>query len=122
MKKAILLVCLAGVLSGAAFSQDSVSGGGSVTGGGSLTAPPSHSVSLSWTASSSLGILGYNVYRSLTSGGPYTKLNNTLISGTTYVDSAVVAGQTYYYVATAVGPGNVESAYSNQAAATIPSP
>ncbi|HUY14245.1 MAG TPA: hypothetical protein VMX16_11545 [Terriglobia bacterium] len=122
MKKGILLVCLVITFALCAFSQDSVSGGGSLAGGGSLTAPPSHSVSLSWTASTSTGILGYNVYRSLTSGGPYSKLNSTPVSGTTYLDSSVIAGQTYYYVATAVGQGNVESAYSNQAAATIPSP
>lgn len=122
MKKVILLVCMVSVLSAAAFSQDSVSGVGSVIGGGSLTAPPSHSVSLSWTASTSTGVIGYNVYRSLTSGGPYTKLTGSPISGTSYTDSAVVAGQTYYYVCTAVGLGNVESGYSNQASATIPSP
>ncbi|MGH9453678.1 MAG: hypothetical protein ACRD2O_06865 [Terriglobia bacterium] len=85
-------------------------------------APPPHYAALSWTVSTSQGILGYNVYRSLTSAGPYTKLNSSLVSGTSYVDSTVAAGQTYYYVATAVGPGNIESAYSNQASATIPSP
>lgn len=122
MKKGILLVCLMGILSVSAFSQDSMSGAGSVVGGGSLVAPPPHYAALSWTASTSQGILGYNVYRSLTSAGPYTKLNSSLVSGTSYVDSTVAAGQTYYYVATAVGPGNIESAYSNQASATIPSP
>ena len=122
MKKGILLVCVVVAFSFCAFTQDSVSGGGSVVGGGSLMAPPSHSVSLSWTASSSTGLLGYNIYRSLASGGPYTKLNSSPVSGTNYFDSSVTAGLTYYYVATAVGQGNVESAYSNQATATIPSP
>ena len=31
-----------------------------------------HSVTLSWTASISPNITGYNIYRSMTSGGPYT--------------------------------------------------
>ena len=34
----------------------------------------------------------------------------------------VQSGQTYYYVVTAVDSSNVESTYSNQASATIPTP
>ena len=79
----------------------------------------SHYVSTTWTASSSSGVIGYNIYRSQTSGGPYTRLNSWTIGGTAYTDTAVVVGQTYYYVATAVGQGDVESVYSNQASATI---
>jgi fibronectin type 3 domain-containing protein len=79
-----------------------------------------HSVALSWTASSSPNIDGYNIYRSGTSGGPYSKLNSSLNPGTTYTDSTVVDGSTYYYVTTAVNSGSQESAYSNQAQAIIP--
>ena len=42
-----------------------------------------HSVSLSWTASTSAGVAGYNVKRSTTSGGGptgYTKVNSSLIT------------------------------------------
>ncbi|HEV2500517.1 MAG TPA: choice-of-anchor D domain-containing protein, partial [Terriglobia bacterium] len=81
-----------------------------------------HSVSLSWTASTSQGITGYNVYSGSVSGGPYTKLNTSLVTSTTYTDSAAQAGQTYYYVTTAVDSQGVESADSNQAAAVVPSP
>ncbi len=42
----------------------------------------SHSVFLSWDASSSQDVIGYNAYRSTVSGGPYTKLNSSLISTT----------------------------------------
>ena len=83
--------------------------------------PPSHSVSLSWVASTTPNV-SYNVYRSATSGGPYTKINGSLIAGLSYVDTAVVAGQTYYYVATAVDSTSTESAYSSQASAVIPTP
>jgi uncharacterized membrane protein len=76
-------------------------------------------VSLSWTASTSPGIAGYNVYRSTTSGGPYTKLNSSLITTTNYNDQTVQSGFTYYYVATAVNSQGLESAYSNQAAASV---
>ncbi len=86
------------------------------------TGTNAHSVSLSWTASTSTNISGYNVYRSSASGGPYTKVNGSLITGTSYTDTTVQAGQTYYYVATAVNSSSVESSYSNQAQATVPSP
>jgi len=80
-----------------------------------------HTVTLSWTDSSS-GVSGFNVYRSSTSGGPYTRLNSTLLSGTSFNDDNVQAGQTYFYVTTAVNSSNAESAYSNQAQAIVPSP
>ncbi len=82
----------------------------------------SHSVSLSWTASNSPNISGYNLYRGSISGGPYTLLNSSLVTGTTYTDTTVLAGQTYYYVATAVNSSGQESGYSNEAQAVIPYP
>lgn len=80
----------------------------------------SHSVTLSLTPDSS-NVTGYNVYRSSTSGGPYTKLNSPLLTSTTYTDSAVVAVQTYFYVGTSVDSSGNETAHSNQVSATIPS-
>ena len=65
---------------------------------------------------------GYNVDRGLTWGGPYTKVNPSLIAGATYAANNVQAGRTYYYVSTAVDSNNNESVYSNQAQAVIPSP
>jgi len=89
----------------------------SLSGNGALA----HSASVSWTASTST-VIGYNVYRGTVSGGPYVLVNSSLVAGTSYVDSAVVSGQTYYYVATAVASGNTESTYSNQVSAAIPTP
>ena len=54
--------------------------------------------------------------------GPYTLLNPSVVTATQYVDSSVSAGQTYYYVVTAVASGDVQSADSNQVSATIPTP
>jgi hypothetical protein len=88
---------------------------------GQCTTAGSHTVSLSWTASTTPSV-SYNVYRSTVSGGPYTKMNASLVSGTSYVDSTVLAGQTYYYVTTAVNGSNSESSYSNQVTAAIPFP
>ena len=79
----------------------------------------SHTATLNWTASTST-VSGYNVYRSTTSGGSYTKINSGLVTTVSYVDSTVQNGMTYYYVTTAVDSGGNESAYSNQATAVIP--
>ena len=78
-----------------------------------------HSVVLSWTASTS-AVSGYNIYRGTTSGGPYARLDSSLDSTTTYTDSSVQAGSTYYYVTTAVDSSGVESTNSNEVSATIP--
>ena len=47
-------------------------------------------------------------------------MNSALLSGTSYDDSGVQSGATYYYVSTAVDASNNESAYSNEASAVIP--
>jgi len=91
----------------------------SLTGSG--VAPVQHSVSLSWMASTSTGIVGYNVYRGTVSGGPYARVTS-LDSGVTFTDSTVSAGQTYYYVVTAMDSTGTESLYSNQAQAMVSSP
>jgi hypothetical protein len=84
-------------------------------------APAQHSVSLSWTDTNS-GIAGYNIYRGNVSGGPYAQINSALDTTPAYSDTSVVAGQTYYYVATAVDGSGVESAHSNEAEGVIPTP
>ena len=91
----------------------------SLTGTG--TATTQHSVSLSWIASTSQ-VMGYNVYRGSQSGGPYTKINSVLDTITSYLDASVQCGYTYYYVTTAVNGSGVQSAYSNQVQAVVPSP
>ncbi len=87
---------------------------------GSGTSGTQHSVDLSWGTSS--GAVGYNVYRGTVSGGPYSKINASIDASATYVDSTVVSGQTYYYVATALDGSSNESGYSNQVQAVIPTP
>jgi hypothetical protein len=87
--------------------------------GEGCSATVTHSVSVTWTASPSPNIAGYNVYRSNTSGGTYSLLS-ALVTTTSYKDADVVAGETYYYVVTAVNTSNQESASSTQAQATVP--
>jgi hypothetical protein len=78
----------------------------------------SHSVTLTWTASP--GAVGYNLYRGTVSGGPYTLLTGTPISTTSFTDTNVQSGQTYYYVVTSLNSNGAESTFSNPASATIP--
>jgi hypothetical protein len=87
-----------------------------LTGTGVTT---THSVSLSWDDTGAQ-ILGYNVYRSTISGGPYSKINGALVVPTNYSDTSVVSGTTYFYVVTAVGTSGMESAFSNQTTAAVP--
>lgn len=89
---------------------------------GTGTAVVQHSVTLSWIASTSSTVIGYNIYRGSVSGGPYTVLNSTPNAGLTYTDMAVTAGQTYYYVVTAIDGSGNESVVSNEVAVTIPTP
>jgi len=86
------------------------------TSTGSGTPAPVHTVALSWNASTSPNIAGYNVYRAVyvTSCGAYSKINGAnLDTATTYTDSAVVDGTNYCYATTAVDTSNAESGYSN---------
>jgi hypothetical protein len=84
-------------------------------------APQAHSADLSWTASQDI-VIGYNVYRGATTGGPYTRINPVLDASTSYTDSTVAAGVTYYYAATAEDSNGVESGYSNEVKVVIPTP
>ena len=84
------------------------------TGTGSTA--PTHTVSLSWTGSTSPNISGYNVYRAVYSSscGGYSKINGTALdTATTYSDSSVTDGTNYCYATTAVNSSNEESVYSN---------
>jgi fibronectin type 3 domain-containing protein len=78
-----------------------------------LTATPGDmQVSLTWSASS--GATSYNVKRSGTSGGPYTQI--TASTSTSFTDTALTNGTTYYYVVSAVNSTG-ESANSAQVVA-----
>ncbi len=78
----------------------------------------SHNVSLSWNAVGTA--VGYNVYRGNTKSGPFDQINTAVDSSTSYTDSTVVSGATYYYVTTAVNAQGEQSGYSNVAEAVIP--
>ena len=81
-----------------------------------------HTVDLSWNASTSTSIAGYNVYRATSAGGPYSRINSALNPAMSFSDSTVQSGQSYYYATTAVDTSGVESTYSNQVQVVVPIP
>jgi hypothetical protein len=97
------------------------------TATGTGTPAPTHSVDLSWNASNSPNISGYNIYRAVYNSGScgsYAKVNGSnLVTGTAYTDASVVDGTAYCYATTAVNSANEESSYSNIASnVQIPAP
>jgi hypothetical protein len=102
-------------------SVQNVSINGSGVSGVDFTASQesSHSVQLAWHGSTS-SVVGYTIYRSTTSGGPYVKISASLVTSLTYSDTAVANSTIYYYVTTSVDSSGIESVYSNQAAANVP--
>jgi Cep192 domain 4 len=85
--------------------------------------PLAHTVDIAWSASTSASLQGYNVYRSTTTGGPYTKISPALSSTTLlFTDGTPQSGQKYFYVVTAVNASGLESTASTEVAVTIPTP
>jgi fibronectin type 3 domain-containing protein len=81
-----------------------------------------HNVGVSWTASSSSGVVGYNIYRGTSPGGECsTPINTTPVSGIGFTDESVAAGSTYFYVVMAVGSDDQESPASTETSTTVPS-
>lgn len=130
-KRLGLLVAVFALVSCVIFSScSSQSGGPSGSGasgnnalnstGVTATLVGAHDVLLNWNPSASGGVLGYNIYRSLVSGGPYTRINPSAVPATSYTDDGVASGQTYYYVVTATTNAQIESVYSNEVTAPIP--
>jgi fibronectin type 3 domain-containing protein len=117
-----LSTCIADIEGAGICNSDVVSRVTTAALGSACVVTVSHSATLNWTASTSSNVSGYNIYRSATSGGSYTKLNTSLVAAITYADTTVAAGQTYYFVVTAVDGSGNESVYSNQVQAIIPTP
>jgi len=78
-----------------------------------------HVVDLSWNASTSTDVTGYNVYRA-PDGVNWQKINASLLASTVYSDSTVANGSTYYYAATAVDSAGNESSKSGTVEIVVP--
>ena len=77
--------------------------------------PGSGQIFLNWSPVP--GATGYNLKRAMTSAGPFTNIGSGL-TVTNYADNTVANGVAYYYVVSAVFPGN-ESANSSSVNAAI---
>jgi glycosidase len=74
-------------------------------------------IELAWNAvGGDPTLYGYEVLRSASSGGPYTRLDR--ITGTDYVDADVIEGSTYYYVVRSVDTSFNRSGNSAETSAT----
>jgi len=84
-----------------------------------IQATANHVVDLSWKASTSSDVTGYNVYRA-PDGATWKKINASPISSTLYSDSSVANNTTYFYAATAVDIYGHESSKTTAIKAVIP--
>ena len=77
------------------------------------TATGANTIELSWTG---VAADSYRIYRATSSGGPYSQIASGILT-TTYNDTSVSGGTTYFYVVRALNNPNCESADSNEATA-----
>lgn len=119
----IILLALAIVL---AFLGSACGGGGGSTAPTSPSTPPppptgtTHSVTLSWTASTSTEVVGYLVYRRPASDENYTLLNPSPTASLQYVDLDVKGGDRLAYTVTSVDSTMQQSVPSAEVTVTIP--
>jgi hypothetical protein len=86
------------------------------TGLNILSASPA-GIELAWDAiSGDPSMYGYEVLRSDSSGGPYTMI--TRVAGTSYMDTVVIEGATYYYVVRSLDLSFNRSGSSSEVSAT----
>lgn len=76
-----------------------------------------HSVTLNWVAPAGSTVTSYNIKRGTSAAGPFTQIGTS--ATTSFVDTNVTEGQTYFYDVTAVNTAG-EGAASNTASASVP--
>jgi hypothetical protein len=77
-------------------------------------------VVLDWNDNNEGDLQGYNVYRSITSGSGYVKLNIAVVADSNYIDNTAASNETYYYVVTAVDTSWNQSGNSNEVSIDTP--
>ena len=87
-----------------------------------VAVPVAGGVRLAWEPSPDVDVAGYLVYRTTRAGGGYARLSPSPQPGTTFTDSQVRRGETYFYQVTAVdrSPRANESVPSAEVRVTIP--
>jgi outer membrane protein assembly factor BamB len=81
---------------------------------GLAAAPGANVISLSWAGNAEADLAGYNVYRSLSPGAGYTRINESLLTAPQYSDTNVTNCLNYFYTVTAQDNYGFESAFSNE--------
>ena len=79
------------------------------------------SVVLHWDRNTEANLLGYNVYRSLSSGGSFVKKNTSVLTTLGFCDLTVSDGVTYYYQITAVTTTS-QNSLPSVTLSTVPNP
>lgn len=77
------------------------------------------SMTLLWRATELPEINQFNIYRSQTPGGPYSKIGQVTAPDSTYRDRPVAFNTLYYYVVTALTKKSLETGYSNELSGSI---
>ncbi|MBJ7357901.1 malectin domain-containing carbohydrate-binding protein [Nocardioides sp.] len=90
---------------------------GAVTGLGATGSTAG--IALTWAASPASDLAGYQIYRSATPTGTFTKVNTALVTGTSFTDASAPEGASSYQV-TAVDRAGNESARSATVTSTRP--
>jgi len=75
-------------------------------------------ITLDWNDNIETDLDGYDIYRSTSSGGPYDKVNGSLVYSSEYTDSNLFGGGLFYYVVKAIDGSSNVSGYSNEDSAT----
>ncbi len=85
---------------------------------GLSASPGSKQISLSWTANIESDVTGYMIYRSASQNGTYTMINTVNAPTTTYTNTGLSDGTTYWYKIKAYDAGSNESLLSAAVSAT----
>lgn len=85
----------------------------------SVLATAAASVTLAWDSNSETNLIGYRLY-SGTATRTYSRVDSVAAPITTVTLTNMVAGQRYFFAATAVVAGGLESDYSSEIAYLIP--
>jgi hypothetical protein len=110
----------AGAVSGSVAVNSNASNSPTILLAGTGVQQTAHTVGVTWTASVSTDVVGYNIYRGAVSGGPYSILDSAPVASDAYTDSTVQSGQSYFYVVRSVDNTGTESINSTEVQAIIP--
>jgi hypothetical protein len=66
-------------------------------------------ITVTWAPSTTPSVTSYAVLRSTNGGAPWSTVGTAPASGTSFTDTAVASGRTYWYEVEAAAPGGTTS-------------